>query len=181
MADAKEQQSDWLVLGKLTSAYGIKGWVKVYSYTEPMENIGTYSPIWAERNGKREKIEFEQIKAHGKGLIAKIKGCDSREQTPQYTGAMLVADKDQLAALESGEYYWSDLIGLTVINEQGDNLGKVHHLMETGSNDVLIVRGNQSSGSIDDKERLIPYLPEQVVLNIDIETQQMRVDWDSDF
>ncbi|MCG8672292.1 MAG: ribosome maturation factor RimM [Pseudomonadales bacterium] len=179
MSDANQQSDDWMVLGKLTSAYGIKGWLKVYSYTEPMENIGTYSPIWAEINGKRLPIEIEHVKAHGKGLVAKIKGCDAREQTPQYTGAMLVAKRDQLESLESGEYYWSDLIGLTVINEQGDNLGKVHHLMETGSNDVLIVRGNESS--IDKKERLIPYLPEQVVLNIDIETQQMRVDWDSDF
>ncbi|PIE41120.1 MAG: ribosome maturation factor RimM [Gammaproteobacteria bacterium] len=179
MADVKAQPSEWLVLGKLTSAYGIKGWVKVHSYTEPMDNIGTYSPLWVEHNGQREKIEFEQIKPHGKGLIAKIKGCDTREQTPQYTGAMLVAGKDQLASLESGEYYWSDLIGLTVINEQGENLGKVHHLIETGSNDVLVIRGDISS--IDQKERLVPYLPDQVVLHIDIDAQQMQVDWDSDF
>lgn len=179
MAEDNTQQSEWLVLGKLTSAYGVKGWVKVYSYTEPMENIGSYSPIWAERNGQRQKVEFEHLKPHGKGLVAKIKGCDGREQTPQYTGAMLVVKKDQLAELETGDYYWSDLVGLTVTNEQGENLGKVHHLIETGSNDVLVVKGNESS--IDKKERLIPYLPEQVVLKVDLENQQIDVDWDSDF
>lgn len=178
-AEMTEQEPQWLVLGKFTSAYGVKGWLKVYSYTEPMENIGNYHPIWLERNGKRQKIKIESIKRHGKGLVAKVEGCDVREQTPQYTGAQLVVPKDQLEPLEPGEYYWSDLIGLAVINEQGEDLGKVHHLMETGSNDVLVVKGSESS--IDQRERLIPYLPEQVVLNVDLESRQIRVDWDADF
>lgn len=179
--DSQQQQSDrdWVVLGKFTSAYGIKGWLKVYSYTDPMENIGNYHPIWLERNGQRAEISLESVKRHGKGLVAKVKGCDVREQTPQYSGGLLVVPKDQLENLAPGEYYWSDLIGLTVINERGDNLGKVHHLIETGANDVLVVRG--SAESIDKRERLIPYLPDQVVHEIDVEGQQMQVEWDADF
>lgn len=177
--ETQQQNNEWLVLGKLTSAYGVKGWIKVYSYTEPMENIGNYHPIWFERNGQRRKVTLESVKRHGKGLVAKIEGCDNREQTPDYTGGTLVVPRDQLAPLEPGEYYWSDLIGLAVINERGEDLGKVHHLIETGSNDVLVVRGSDTS--IDKQERLIPYLPEQVVLNVDLTAKQMRVDWDSDF
>jgi 16S rRNA processing protein RimM len=177
--NTQQQNNEWLVLGKLTSAYGVKGWIKVYSYTEPMENIGNYHPIWLERNGQRKEITLESVKRHGKGLVAKIEGCDSREQIPDYTGGLLVVPRDQLAPLEPGEYYWSDLIGLAVINERGEDLGKVHHLIETGSNDVLVVRGSETS--IDKRERLIPYLPEQVVLAVDLDAQQMRVDWDSEF
>ena len=174
----KDSGPEWVVLGKFTSPYGVKGWLKVFSYTEPMENIGSYHPIWISRAGKRERIELEELKRHGKGLVARVKGCDVRELTPQYTGAELVIPKDQLEQLEPGEYYWSDLIGLAVINEQGENLGKVHHLMETGSNDVLVVKGG---GSLDNKERLIPYLPDQVILKIDLVEQTMRVDRDADF
>lgn len=175
----KDAESDWVVLGKFTSPYGVKGWLKVFSYTEPMENIGNYYPLWICRAGKRERIELEELKRHGKGLVAKVKGCNVRELTPQYTGAELVVPKEQLELLEPGEYYWSDLIGLAVINEQGENLGKVHHLMETGSNDVLVVKGSDSSR--DNKERLIPYLPDQVILEVDLAGKVMKVDWDSDF
>lgn len=176
---AQYQENEWLVLGKFTGPYGVKGWIKVYSYTDPMENIGNYHPIWFERNGQRSEITLDSIKRHGKGLVAKIAGCDVREQTTEYTGGSLVVPRGQLAPLEPGEYYWSDLIGLTVINDRGEELGKVNHLIETGSNDVLVVRGTQSS--IDKRERLIPYLPEQVIMEIDTGAQTMRVDWDSDF
>lgn len=177
--EPRQQDSDWLVLGKLTSPYGIKGWLKVYSYTEPMENIGNYHPIWLKKNGRIQEIALESVKRHGKGLVAKVEGCDGREQTPDFTGGLLVVPKDHLAPLEPGEYYWSDLIGLTVISERGEDLGKVHHLIETGANDVLVVRA--TSTSIDKRERLIPYLPEQVVTRVDLEAQTLRVDWDADF
>ena len=176
---AQHQENEWLVLGKFTSPYGVKGWIKVYSYTEPMENIGNYHPIWFEHNGQKREITLDSVKRHGKGLVAKIAGCDVREQTLEYTGGSLVVPREQLAPLEPGEYYWSDLIGLAVINDRGEELGKVNHLIETGSNDVLVVRGTESS--IDKRERLIPYLPEQVILEIDTSAQTMRVDWDSDF
>ncbi|MDX1692349.1 MAG: ribosome maturation factor RimM [Ketobacteraceae bacterium] len=177
--ESPQQDADWVVLGKLTSAYGIKGWIKVYSYTEPAENIGNYHPLWLEKNGQKKQIALESVKRHGKGLVAKVKGCDVREQTPEYTGGQLVVPREQLAPLEPGEYYWSDLIGLTVISERGEDLGKVDHLIETGANDVLVVKGTDNS--IDQRERLIPYLPDQVVLEVNLDAQTLRVDWDPDF
>lgn len=170
---------DWVVLGKLTSPYGIKGWVKVYSYTEPMTNIGNYNPVWMQHQGRRSALSFDTIKTHGKGLVAKIDGCDTREQAASYNGALVVIPKDQLEPLPDDEYYWSELIGLKVETVAGELLGYVHGLLETGSNDVLKVRGD--ANSIDRKERLIPYLPGQVIKSIDVNAALIKVDWDADF
>lgn len=170
---------DWLVLGKLTSPYGVKGWIKVYSYTDPMENIATYRPLWMVHNGKRSQLEVLEIKKHGKGLVMSLKDCTAREQAALLNGAELVVPRDDLKPLEPGDYYWSQLIGLQVITTADEHLGTVYNLLETGSNDVLKVRG--TSDSIDQKERLIPYLPDSVVLDIDLASGTMRVDWDADF
>lgn len=168
-----------MVLGKITAVYGIKGWVKIYSFTDPMENVFNYTPWQLKIDGSLKTVEVEASKRHGKGLIAKLAGVDDRDVARTYCGHEIIADSNLLPELEEGEYYWSQLQNLLVYTESGQLLGKVSHLMETGSNDVLVVKATKDS--IDQQERLLPYLPDQVIKEIDLETGTMRVDWDPEF
>ncbi len=171
--------SDWLVVGKFTAAYGIKGWVKLHSYTDPIDNIIGYQPLFFKKQGKWQALEIEKIQRHAKSLIAKVKGCDNRDQTPFYSGCELGILESQLPKLKGDDFYWSDLMGLTVKSDQGQIFGVVDHLLETGSNDVLVVKATEHS--IDDQERLIPYLFGDVVKNVDLQAREIIVDWDADF
>lgn len=171
--------SDWVVVGKLLGPYGIKGWMKLYSHTDPMDNISEYNPLWVHREGNWQPINVERVQRHGKGLVAKIEGCDNREQVPAFTGCELAIKREQLPDLQDEDFYWSDLEGLRVKTLDGDCLGKVSHLFETGSNDVMVVKGDPDS--IDRQERLIPYLWDDVVQQVDLAKGEITVDWDKEF
>lgn len=171
--------SELVVLGKITSVYGVKGWLKIYSHTEPLENILNYSPWTLILNGQKQVIKVDQGKRHSKGLVAKLVGCDSREQAQLLCGAEIGVELASLPGLHDGEFYWHQLEKLNVVTESGQALGRVDYLIATGSNDVLVVKGN--SESIDKRERLIPYLPEQVVKNVDLDAGTILVDWDPEF
>ncbi|WP_207063650.1 ribosome maturation factor RimM [Motiliproteus sp. SC1-56] len=168
-----------VTLGKVTSVYGVRGWVKIYSHTEPMDNILSYSPWQIKLEGRWQAVEVEQGKRHGKGLVAKLAGSEDREQARRYCGAEIAVERSRLPGLAPGEFYWHQLEKLNVVTESGEKLGRVDHLIPTGSNDVLVVKGNAES--VDRRERLIPYLPEQVVKEINLETGTIRVDWDPEF
>ena len=171
--------SSLVPMGKVTSLYGVRGWVKIYSHTEPMENILNYSPWFLNLDGRWQKVELDQGKRHGKGLIAKLVGCDDRDQASRFCGAEIGISQEQLPDLEGGEYYWHQLENLNVVTESNVVLVRVDHLIPTGSNDVLVVKGTKDS--LDKKERLIPYLPDQVIKEIDLEAGTIRVDWDPEF
>lgn len=171
--------NDWVLVGKLMSPFGVKGWIKLYSHTQPVENIASYDPLWMKRGDDWQPVTLEHVQRHGKGLVAKIKGCDTRDQVPDYSGCDLAIRRDQLPVLEQDDYYWAQLEGLRVITTAGEFLGVVDHLFETGSNDVLAVQ--PAEGSIDQQERLIPYLWDDVVLKVDLVRGEMTVDWDKDF
>ncbi len=170
---------DVVTLGRFTSAYGVKGWIKVFSYTETMEDILTYSPWLVRKSGQWTEVKRSGGKKHGKGLIAKLDGIDSPEQVRLFTNLDIAVPKAALPNLKQGEYYWSQLENLLVYTESGELLGRVDHLMETGANDVLVVKGTEES--IDREERLLPWLPDQVVKEIDLDSGTMRVDWDPEF
>ncbi len=176
---SKKASQELVVLGRVASVYGVKGWVKIYSHTDPMENILTYSPWLLKIDGQWKPFEVEAGKQHGKGLIAKLAGVDDRELARQYNGVEIAVEQSRLPQLAEGEYYWSQLENLMVYTEAGVLLGKVSHLIETGANDVLVVKG--TAESIDRNERLLPYLPDQVVKEINLEAGTMRVDWDPEF
>ncbi len=175
--------ADLVVIGRFTGTFGVKGWLKVYSYTEPLENFLDYHDYQIQRHGIWQAVQFTDGKTHGKGLIVKLKGVDDPDQAAAYVSCDVAVATTQLPALPENEYYWRQLEGLQVIVDHPQRgqlvLGRVDHLLETGANDVLVVKGDEYS--IDRRERLIPYLPEQVVLEIDLATQVMRVDWDPDF
>lgn len=173
------REEDVVVLGRFTSTYGVKGWIKVYSHTDPMENILTYSPWLIRKNGTWVPLKRSEGKKHGKGLVARLHGIDTPEQARLYANLDIAVPKTELPNLKQGEYYWSQLENLLVYTESGVLLGRVDHLMETGANDVLVVKGTEES--IDREERLLPWLPDQVVKEIDLDSGTMRVDWDPEF
>jgi len=171
-------------LGKITGVFGVKGWVKVYSYTDPMEGIFQYQPWYINHNNQKLVVEVENGQRHGKGIIAKLVGYDDRDQAAVLAGSMIEVTSEELPELDDGEYYWHQLEKLKVISvavedEEPVLLGKVAYLTETGSNDVLVVK--PCAGSIDKRERWVPYLPDLYVLNIDLEAQTITVDWDPEF
>ena len=168
-----------VIIGRVSTVYGVKGWVKIYSHTDPKENIFHYFPWYIRKKGQWQLVDVDGTKVNGKHLIAHLKGCDDREIARQYTDCDIATLKEQLPQLEQGEYYWSDLLGLSVLTVEGLQLGKVQKLLETGANDVLVVRATENS--IDDRERLIPYLPEQVICSVDLKDKQIIVDWDAEF
>lgn len=167
-----------LVIGRITGCYGIKGWVKVHAYTEPMENFLDYTGWTVRRRGVDEAVEFDAGRRQGKGLVAHIRGVDDRNQAETYRGLEVSVAADELPTLEEGEYYWHQLEGLQVWCPSGEELvllGEVDYLIDTGANDVLVVR--PSEGSIDQRERLIPWLPERTVSRVDLEAGRIEVDW----
>lgn len=173
------ESDEWVVLGKVSTAFGIKGWVKIHSYTEPLDNLLHYKELWITAAPGWRKIDLVEGRPQGRGLIGRFAGCNDRDQALSYAGAELAVPRSALPQLEAGDYYWSQLEGLKVINSEGELLGWVDHLLETGANDVLVVRPGESS--IDDQERLIPYLPGRVVVRVDLEQAELHVDWSADF
>jgi len=170
---------DYVVLGKVSSVYGVKGWVKVYSFTEPMDRILEYGD-WMLRKGRQMiPVEVDKGRSHGKGMVAHFAGIDDRDLAKQYSGYEICVPRSRLPELAEGEYYWYELEGLAVVTTKDVMLGKVDYIMSAGSsNDVLVVKGD--SNSIDRRERLIPYI-DQFVLNISLEDGWILVDWDPEF
>lgn len=162
-----------LLIGKITGVFGVQGWLKVISYTEPSTNILRYNPWQISLAGKWQEITIINSRVHGKGLVIQIQDYTDRDEARIFTGAEIAIDRDQLPALPSDEYYWADLEGMQVINSAGEVLGTVEQLIATGSNDVLIVQGK--------RRHLIPYLLQQVILAIELENKIIRVDWDANF
>lgn len=169
-----------VVVGKLGASYGIKGWLKIFSFTEEPEGIFSYSPWFIKIRGEWQEVKVEDWKRHNKGWVAKLDGIDQREEVQALTNAEIAVDPEVLPALSGDEFYWRELIGMKVVTTQGYDLGLVDDLLETGSNDVLVVKANLKD-AFGQKERLIPFLYEQVVINVDREAQRIEVDWDPGF
>ena len=164
--------SDLIELGHILGAHGVKGQVKVFSNTSPRENIVTYSPWLIEQHGLTKTVKVSG-KCQGKNVVARIEGVEDRDQAQAMAGAKVFIDNNQLPNLSKGDYYWSQLIGLQVINTQNIEFGEIDHMLETGANDVMVVQG--------DRERLIPYVMNEVIKSIDLENKQIVVDWDAEF
>jgi 16S rRNA processing protein RimM len=167
-----------LPAGEITGPYGIQGWVKIHSYTEPQDNLLRFNRWWLQRRGVMEPVALDAGRRHGKGLVAHIAGVDDRTRAEAYRGLQILVQAAQLPELAEGDYYWHQLQGLQVwCSEDSERvlLGTVDHLIETGANDVLVVK--PSEGSVDDRERLIPYLPGEVVNRVDLEAAVIEVTW----
>lgn len=172
--------ADTLEVGRVVSVHGVKGWVKVFSHTDPRENILDYRPWFLSTDEGWEKVEVRDARGQGKTLIALLGDCGDREQARErYVGRKIAIPREALPQLEEGEYYWRELLGLRVILEDGRDLGVVKALMETGANDVLVVRGDRNS--LDQRERLLPWAPDRVIRRVDRQAGTLTVDWDPEF
>jgi len=175
---ALPSRDDLIQVGHVHTAYGIKGWVWVMSRTDPIANIFSYGPWYLDRAGTLAQVKLAGHRVQGKGLVAQFAGCEDRNSADLMIGATIWVPKSELQTQTDDEYFWSDLIGMRVVTEQGSLLGRIDDMMETGANDVIVVQACE--GSIDKQERLLPWV-DQVVLTIDLNAKCMTVDWDPEF
>lgn len=160
-------------MGRIVAPFGVKGWIKIQPYTATAASLAGYRVWWLERDGGGwRECAVESAHPQGSSLVAKLAGCEDREAAAALKGLEVAVPRAALPATAPGEYYWSDLLGLRVENEQAQELGIVGRMMETGANDVLIVEG--------DRERLIPFISD-VVKRVDLESRLIVVDWDADY
>ncbi len=164
---------NWVVVGKIGAPHGVKGWVKLNSFTDPEDNIASYRP-WRLRHGSEEKtVDVLAVEPRGNRLVAQLDGFEDRDAAAGLTGMEILVDRACFEPTADGEYYWSDLLGLEVLTADGVALGRVAELLETGANDVLVVTG--------DRRLLIPFIRDQVIRSIDTEAGRIVVDWDPDY
>jgi 16S rRNA processing protein RimM len=168
-ASAGERKT--VVLGYVAAAHGIHGWVRIHSLTEPREAIFEYQP-WLLGESLQE-VRLRQGRKHGKRLLAQLEGVDDREQSEALAHRPIAVYRDQFPDLPADEYYWSDLLGLSVKLADGRELGQIESMLATGANDVMVVRG--------ERERLIPFVAGQYVKRVDLDARTVIVDWDPDF
>ena len=169
-----------VVLGTLGAVYGIKGWLRVNAYTEEASGIFEYAPWYVGRNGAWREAKVSQWRWHNKGLVAKLAGIDDRDAAALYTGLEIAVPAEQLPELEENEFYWRDLTGMRVVNQEGYDMGTVDHLLSTVANDVLVVTAN-SNDAFGKRERLIPFIQSQYVVEVNKEKNTITVDWPADF
>lgn len=161
-------------IGEITGVFGIKGGVKVFSLTEPRDNILSYTPWLLQKNNQTRKINVINGNIQGKGVIAYLEDINDRDIAFALIGSKIFIERYQLPPTDENEFYWTDLIGLNVETTHGIHLGHVTQMMETGSNDVLIVHDGKT-------ERLIPFLQGSVVKEVNLVNKRLVADWDPDF
>lgn len=179
-----DKRLDLISVGRAAGVFGVKGWIKIQSHTEPHKNILNYTPWWLKTRHGVKSFEVDEVQVRAQDILVHFKGLDDRDVARQLLPAEVAVDKSQFEALEEGEFYWHQLIGLSVVSEfegKPQVLGKVTKMLETGANDVLVVRGESGNKGSEDKERLIPYVPDIYIKSVDVEAGEIRVDWDPEF
>ena len=163
----------WVTLGRVSGVFGVKGWLKIQSFTEPRDNIAEFG-VWTLRlRGADRSFDVEEARSHAGGVVAKLRAVDDRDRAREWVGADIVVERERLPATAANEFYWADLQGLEVHTQSGEVLGTVDHLLATGAHDVLVLGGA--------RERLIPFVMGQVVKHVDIAARVIVVDWSPDY
>jgi len=175
MCPGNTEEREIVPMGHISGVHGVGGWLKIFSLTDPREAIFEFQP-WLVGE-QLETVQIEQGKRHGKHLIAMLENIRDREQAESLVNQQIAVFRDQLPKLGEEEFYWTDLVGLTVQLEDGTSLGTIQSMLATGANDVMVVRGELQN----QRERLIPFVTGQYVKNVDLETGLVVVDWDPDF
>ncbi len=171
----KPDSSDpMVIMGRVASAFGIRGWVKIQPFSEYIDSLLDYETWWlGQENGPWREVKVAKTEVHSKTLVAQLPGCPDRNAAEKLKGLLIAIPRSQLPEEDEDEYYWNDLIGLAVVNEAGVSLGKVINLLETGANDVLVVQGATA-------EILIPFV-ETAVKQVDKQAGIIHVDWLADY
>ncbi len=167
-------------MGRISAPFGVKGWVKIQPFTEAADGLKRYQTWWlGSADGWRE-YTVEGIQPQAAGLSAKLAGCDDRDVAESFKGRVVAVPRGAFPREKDGEFYWSDLIGLRVRNCEGLDFGVVEAMLETGANDVLVVRTGSQGESEKTTERLIPFIA-SVVKKVDPDAGEIEVDWGADF
>lgn len=172
--------SELVTVGRVLAVHGVRGWVKVFSHTEPKEQIFQYRPWYLLTATGPQRFDLAEGRPLGKGLIASLAGVKDRNAAMEFlVGREIAVPQSALPTSGNGTWYWRDLMGLRVRNRQGQDLGVLVEMLETGANDVMRVLGD--AASIDERERLLPWAPNDVVLDVKPVEGVLYVDWDADF
>ena len=163
-----------VVMGRIAAAHGNRGLVKIQPFTEYVDSLLDYRTWWiGHEQGPWREVEVGQCEVHGKTLVAQLPDCPDRTAAEKLKGLLIAVPRSSLPEQDEGEYYWSDLIGLAVVNEAGVPLGTVKNLLETGANEVLSVQG-------DSGETLIPFVA-SAIKQVDLKNRTIRVDWSAEY
>ena len=168
------EKNDLVVMGRVVAPYGVLGWLKIHPDTEVFDSLLDYKTWWLGKADDWRELKVESAKVHNDVLVVKLQSVDDRDAAVACKGKQIAVLRALLPKLENEEYYWSDLIGLTVKNLQNVDFGKITDVFATGANDVIAVNSDEKV------ERLIPYIA-QVILEVDMVAKTMLVDWDADF
>ena len=171
---SQDINDEFMLVGKISGVFGIKGWMKVFSFTDPRKNILSYSPIFISKKGEWVEAKVVNGRVQGKGIVMELFGLTEPDHVLPLIGSELAIRRTQLKPTAKNEFYWSDLIGLTVTNVDGVILGQVDSLFETGAHDVLLVKNK-------DQELLIPFVMDEIVQSVDLDAAMIQVDWELDY
>jgi len=159
-------------MGRILGPFGIQGWIKLRTFTETPDSLANHPSWWLRTKAGWQAAVLEEFKVRPAAVSAKLLGVDDRNAAELLQGCDVAVNRDALGPATEGEYFWVDLVGLDVVNLQGEALGQVEELLRTGGSDVLVVRG--------DRERLIPFVANYVV-GVDREAKRITVDWEAGY
>ena len=166
------QSANLVVVGKVSGAFGIKGWLKISSFTRPPDKIIEYAPWRLKNPGRSFEVEIVEARLQGKGLVVRLAGIDDRDEAQQLRGMEIVVSRDKLPEPEVGHYYWTDIEGLLVRTTAGEELGTVEQMLSAGAADVMVIEGK--------RRLLVPFILQDTVVEVDLEAGWIEVDWSSD-
>lgn len=159
-------------MGRIAAPFGVKGWLKVQPSTATAGSLLAYPTWWIGGGDDWQEHAVAEARAQGRALVARLERCEDRDAAAQFRGKEIAVPRASLPKAQPNEYYWTDLIGLGVVNSAGQALGQVIQIIATGANDVLVVQG--------ERERLIPFIAD-VIGEIDLAAGVIRVNWDADY
>lgn len=177
VSDATPSADETLVVGELAGAHGVRGWVKLKSFTDPAENLVHYAnwrlllPGPGAATGSRE-VRLAEWRWHSERLIGRLEGIADRDAAAALTGAQVTVPRSELPAPSDG-WYWADLMGYEVHNLEGVVLGRLRDVMDNGAQDIMVVAGT--------RERLIPFVRGPVVHGVEEAQRRILVDWGEDY
>lgn len=177
----ESSDDNYVVLGKIIGFFGVRGWVKVFSDTDPRENIVTYPQWWLGDKNNRKPVKVRTGKRSGKHVVVQLDGIDTRELAETLLGKEISVLRTSLPQLGRDEFYWTDLVGCSVVDLHGTEIGPVDRLFETGANDVMVVIDHRKDSDTFNGEILIPWIRPSVITSIDLGLRKIVVDWDPDF
>lgn len=171
--ELKLKEDLMITVGCVGAPFGVRGWVHVQSFTAPVENITNYSTWYLSVNHLNNYQPVKVVcKRHHQSIVAQIDGCADRDKATLWRGKLIAIPRSMLPKLTEGQYYWTDLVGLKVVDLQGECLGEIDHLYETGANDVMVIKNTKTS-----TKQHIPFVLNDVVVNICFTTKTIVVDW----